>query len=420
LAVSTAAAVAAPVSLYVHVPFCLAVCPYCDFVVYGGRHARGPANRIAATVEALATEIRLRAPARPARPLRSVYFGGGTPSLLLPAQVERLLAVAHDAFGLAADAEVSLECNPGPGDRGDLAGLAAAGVNRLSVGAQSLLDVDLGALGRRHTAADVVATVGGARRAGFTNVSLDLLYDVPGQTLASWRATVQAALRLEPEHVSAYALTLDSDPVADGSTDHAGDRLPARAGALNWRHLARAAQDEDRAANCYELADDLLSAEGLRWYEISNWARPGFESRHNLAYWNSEPWQAVGPSAHAFDGRTRRWNGANLGAYLAALLPANDSSPRLPPGGAEAASPAIAQAELAILRLRTADGLPRDVAQRAAFAAGLAWARANGLAEPTAGGGVRLTRHGRLLAGELFVRLLPEPRRERAAVRAMA
>ena len=389
----------APVALYVHVPFCLSICPYCDFVVYAGPAARGPRSRVDTTVDALLTEIRLRAPDRP-NALGSVYLGGGTPSLLSAAQVGRLLAAIDGTFGIATGAEITLEANPAQADRGDLAGFRAAGVNRLSIGAQSVDDTELRRLGRRHTAADVVSAVAEGRRAGFDNLSLDLLYDVPGQTLASWEATLTAVLALQPEHLSAYALSLD-DPDAEGLTGPNGDHLPLRTGARRWRQRAARGQDDGLAADCYALADELLAQAGLRWYEISNWSLPGRESRHNLGYWTGAAWEAVGPGAHAFDGRrTRRWNTARLDLYLAAL-----SDGRVPPGGREVTDPARADAERAILRLRTAAGLSRG-ASESVLQEALAWGRLHGLLEPADDGQLRLTLRGRLLSNELFVRLL--------------
>jgi putative oxygen-independent coproporphyrinogen III oxidase len=394
---------APPVALYIHFPFCLSVCPYCDFVVHGGSAARGPTNRIDATVDALATEIRLRTPAGPIAPLQSVYYGGGTPSLMTPDLVGSLLEVAADAFGVAGDAEITLECNPGPTDRGDLRGFRAAGVNRLSVGAQSFDPAELAALGRRHSPADIAATVAEARHAGFDNISLDLLYDVPGPSLASWQRSLDTTIALAPEHVSAYALTLD-DPDAEALTGPAGDHLPLTSGARRWRQRAARRQDESLAADCYALADDVLAAAGYDWYEISNWAQPGRQSRHNLAYWTGAAWEAVGPGAHAFDGgRTRRWNAARLEGYVAAL-----ADGRLPPGGIEVAGPAVAAAESAILALRTAAGLPAVTAEQTMSAAALAWGREHGLLETGVDGSVRLTRAGRFLSNELFVHLLPQ------------
>jgi oxygen-independent coproporphyrinogen-3 oxidase len=390
-----------PVALYIHFPFCLSLCPYCDFVVYAGKNARGPNSRVAALVDALVKEISLRA-ATARSPLGSVYFGGGTPSLLHPAQVGRLLAAADSAFGVATAAEVTLEANPGPGERGDMPGFRAAGVNRLSIGAQSFIPAELRRLGRRHSPADVAETVAEAQRANIANVSLDLLYDVPGQTLESWSVSLHAAIALGPDHVSAYSLSLD-DPDDEGLTPEVGDHLPLRPGARRWRARARREQDADRAAEMYLLADEILGKAGHEWYEISNWAYPGSESRHNLVYWRGDAWEAVGPGAHAFDGhRTRRWNAAHLGRYMDAL--ARDE---MPPGQDLVSDLAAAASDRAILHLRTRDGLQPRSCSNPAFVPAIAWGRAWGLLEPKPDGGVRLTRRGRLLSNELFVRLLP-------------
>jgi oxygen-independent coproporphyrinogen-3 oxidase len=399
----TAPAPQPPVALYVHFPFCVSVCPYCDFVVYGGRDARGPRNRIEPLVDALIVEMSLRAAGGP---LASVYLGGGTPSLMSPAQVARILEAANNAFGLAPDAEVTIEVNPGPDERGDLAGFRAAGVNRVSVGAQSLDPGELKVLGRRHAPADTTQTVRAARQAGFDNISLDLLYDVPTQTIESWRDTLRGALALEPSHISAYALTLD-DPDREGLTDANGDHLPTRSGAHRWRERAQRQQDAELAADMYEQADDLFTAAGLGWYELSNWARPGRQSRHNETYWSGAAWEAVGPGAHAFDGAlTRRWNAARLDAYLTALLPSDGALARLPPGSAETANLALARAERAILALRTITGLESEAADQPDIARVLAWGADQSLLEYD-GSAVRFTRRGRLLSNEVFARLLP-------------
>jgi oxygen-independent coproporphyrinogen III oxidase len=393
----------APVALYAHFPLCLSVCPYCDFVVAGGKAAAGPTSLVARFAEALAHEVELRsAGLRTERqPLSSVYLGGGTPSLMSAAHVERLLATVDRCHGISSDAEVTIELNPGPDERGDLAGFRAAGVNRLSMGAQSLEAAELRRLGRRHSPDDIEATFAAARRAGFDNVSLDLLYDVPGQTLGSWRRTLARALDLGPEHVSAYALSLD-DPDTEGLTGTGGDHLPLRPGARRWREEARRDQDDDRAANMYELADEALDRAGLSWYEISNWARPGRHSRHNLAYWRGGAWAAVGPGAHAFDGlRTRHWNAARLDLYLSAV-----EADRLPPGGSDISDQSIAEAERAILRLRTAEGLAGAQVGRRSASGTYAWGLENGLVE-SVDDRLRLTRRGRLLSGELFARMLP-------------
>ena len=439
-----------PAALYVHVPFCVSLCPYCDFVVLAGSAARGPRSRMADYVAALLVEIDLRAdaldachgpPGTAARPpLDSAYLGGGTPSLLPPAALAGLLYRIRDRFGMASGTEVTLEVNPGPDERGDLVAAAVAGVTRLSVGAQSLDAAELARIGRRHGPDDIRATVAEARRAGVRSVSLDLLYDIPGQTLATWSATLAAALSLAPDHLSLYALTLD-DPDAEGLTGPLGDHLPTSTGARRWRAAARAAQDEDVAAACYEAACEILADAGYRGYEISNWALPGHESRHNLAYWERRPHEAVGLGAHAFDGRERRWNAARLDGYLAALDPGGDreggpaTEPpdglglggahdpgvggahrrTLPPGGAEVVDDAIAAAEELVLGLRLDRGVPASLAADPRFVEAFAWARGAGLVEdaapgPGAGPGgvprIRLTLRGRLLSNELFARLV--------------
>lgn len=408
---------APPEAIYVHVPFCLSLCPYCDFVVYAGTAARGPRSRVGAFLAGLATELDLRAdaldatfgPADPSggrgrRPvLGSLYIGGGTPSLLAADAVEAIVQRVRDRFGLALDAEVTLEANPGADDRGDLPGFARAGVNRLSIGAQSLDPAELRALGRRHAPGDVVEAVAAAREAGIAAVNLDLLYDLPGQRLATFAQTVDAVLELRPEHVSLYALTLD-DPDAEGLTGPAGDHLPTTPGARRWRERARQGQDEDTAAAAYAFADGRLAEAGLAWYELSNWAVPGAPSRHNLAYWRRRPYEAVGPGAHAFDGATRRWNAARLDGWLAALVPSGRAAPRLPPGGSEPIDASTAAAERLVLGLRLAEGVPRSA--MATHPEAFAWAAEAGLVEDAPGGRVRLTLRGRLLSNEVLARLV--------------
>jgi len=408
--VTDAPVAAPPVALYVHVPFCVSLCPYCDFVVYAGAGARGPKARVDVFLRALRSELDLRADALDERfgnarpPLETVYLGGGTPSLLPPDAVAELLWRIRDRFGMSGDAEVTLEANPGPDERGDASAWREAGVTRLSLGAQSLADDDLRALGRRHRAVDVASAVAEARAAGIASVSLDLLYDVPGATEARWAATLDAALEIEPDHLSLYALTLD-DPDAEGLTGPAGDHLPTTAGARRWRSRARPEQDEDRAAAQYLHATDRLAAAGWRGYEISNWARPGHESRHNLVYWDRRPYEAVGPGAHAFDGLTRRWNAARLDPYLAALTPRRGSA-HLPPGGAEMLDRDTAAAESTMLALRTDRGVSLAVTTRSAVARTFEWAAENRLTELTGDGRVVLTTRGRLMSNELFLRLL--------------
>jgi oxygen-independent coproporphyrinogen-3 oxidase len=443
-----------PVGLYVHVPFCVSVCPYCDFAVVAGAATRGPRNRMDRFVAALLAELDLRADALDERfgpprdetaddppergtaddvrppergtagaddpperaptpsatrpPLRSAYLGGGTPSLLPADLLAEIVARIRTRYGLIPDAEVTLEANPGPDERGDAAAQRRAGVTRISLGAQSLVAGELPRLGRRHAPGDVVDAVAAARSVGIGSVNLDLMYDIPGQSLATWTESLERALELVPDHLSLYALTLD-DPAAEGLTGPTGDHLPTSPGARRWRERARPVQDDDRAAAMYHLAVHRLGEAGLRGYELSNWARPGHESRHNLAYWERLPVEAVGPGAHAFDGAVRRWNAARLDRYVAALAPPDGSGgvSRLPPGASEPPlDAAAATAEALILGLRLDVGVPTSALLDPLFARSFTWASEAGLVEEIAHGRIRLTTSGRLLSNELFARLV--------------
>jgi oxygen-independent coproporphyrinogen-3 oxidase len=408
---SAAVALTAPAGLYIHIPFCVSLCPYCDFVVFAGAAARGPKNRIEAFLAALHVELDLRADAldatvgRKRPPLETLYLGGGTPSLLPAVELADLIAHVRARFGLAKDAEITVEANPGPDERGDPAAMVAAGVTRLSLGAQSMADGTLTRLGRRHRARHVAQAVGAAREAGMPSISLDLLYDVPGGSLVAWMTTLDAALELAPDHLSLYALTLD-DPFAEGLTAEDGDHLPMTAGARRWREVAKPLQDEDRAAAEYHHAVHRLAADDWHGYEISNWARPGHESRHNIAYWERRPYEAVGPGAHAFDGTNRRWNAARLDGYLAALTPADGSKATLPPGGSEELDEVTAAAERVILGLRTDRGIPLQASHEAPLHDSFGWAISAELIDVTEDDRIVLTTRGRLLSNELFSRLV--------------
>ena len=385
-------------------------------MVYAGAAARGPRARVEAFVQALLTELTLRAdeadaafgpPGTATRPpLETLYLGGGTPTLLPTASIAAIVERVRGRFGLAGGAEVTIEANPGPDERGDAAALVAAGVTRVSLGAQSFDPALLRRLGRRHRPGDVADAVAEAQAAR-ASVSVDLLYDVPGQSMDDWAATLDAAIELGVDHVSAYALTLD-DPDAEGITGLLGDHLPTTSGARRWREAAVRDQDDDRAATQYALAVERLGAAGYRGSEISNWGRPGRESRHNLVYWQRRSYEAVGPGGHAFDGAMRRWNAARLDGYLRALSPTDGASPTLPPGGSEGVDTDAAAAEAVILALRLDTGLETVDAAHGPLALHRDWALDAGLLEPFDAGGprLRLTTRGRLLSNELFARLV--------------
>jgi oxygen-independent coproporphyrinogen-3 oxidase len=411
----------------------VSICPYCDFVVVAGSETRGPGNRIDAFLAALRRELELRAAAldrrwgppsatggsatggsatgRSAtggsarRPLATLYLGGGTPSLLPEDEIAAIIALVRVRYGLAEGAEITLEANPGPDERGDPEALRQAGITRISYGAQALDDATLKDLGRRHRATDVADAVEGARQAGIPSVNVDLLYDVPGGSVDGWMTTLDWALELDPDHLSLYALTLE-DPDAEGLTGPLGDHLPTTRGARRWRDNARAGQDEDRAAAMYHHAVHRLAEAGFDGYEISNWARPGHECRHNLGYWERRPYEAVGPGAHAFDGASRRWNAARLDAYVAALTPTDGAAPSLPPGGEDVLDTRVAAAERVILGLRTARGIPAAAILEPPLADHFGWALAAELVDVTPEDRIILTTRGRLLSNELFARLV--------------
>ena len=280
--------------LYIHVPFCRTRCRYCDFYRVGEN-----AGRIALFLAALEREV---AGVEPPAGLSvdSVFFGGGTPSLLTAAQVGRVLDLLRQRYDLAVDCEVSLEANPSDLSVDRLSALRASGINRLSLGVQSLADRELELLGRRHDGQRAADCVRWAREAGFSEVSLDLMLGIPGQTAASFRRTVEGALDLEPDHVSVYLLEVHAGSEIDGLRRMRPGLFPS----------------EEVQCGRYEWLADRLPSGGLRQYEISNFARPGAECRHNLKYWRRQPFLGFGPSAHSCLG-PRRWRRpADLKAYL--------------------------------------------------------------------------------------------------------
>jgi oxygen-independent coproporphyrinogen-3 oxidase len=378
--------------VYVHVPFCRLVCAYCDFVTVGGR-----ADAMPRYVAGLLRELACRpAPGR----LATIYFGGGTPSLLPAADVAAVIDAADARWGSRAS-EITLEANPSAREIPDWPGLRAAGVNRISLGVQALRDDDLRALARGHTVDEVLEAYAAARAAGFDNISIDLIYGIPGQDLDAWRDGLRRAVALGPDHLSLYALQLALAPDEWAA--------PPRDGALRWRRRLVARQDEELAADQYATAEELLDAAGYRHYELSSWARPGRESRHNTAYWRRRPYTGIGAGAHSYDGEAlRSWTERDLDTYLNAVEA--DVSPR---SGSETLDPATRAFEALALGLREVDGLDvRDYA--AEFGATPAdrhpgaWERVRDarLIEEAAGR-LRLTARGRLLASEVLLEFLP-------------
>jgi putative oxygen-independent coproporphyrinogen III oxidase len=377
--------------VYLHVPFCERICPYCDFAVVAAR-SLGRADE-ARYVAALRGELAARRAAFAGRRLATIYFGGGTPSLLSPESVAELVDAVRGAFPGDAPAEVTLEVNPSTLERERLPGFRDAGVDRVSVGIQSFDDTTLRRLGRAHRAREGRLTLAACRAAGFARLSLDLIAAAPGQDFAAFDRELDAALAEAPEHLSVYELTLEpGTPFARA----------AETGRL-------AIADEETAARMLERAEQRLSAAGYRRYEISSYARPGRESLHNQRYWQRRPVLGLGmgavshdPTAREAPHGTRRSNPRTLDAYLD--VAAGAAAPEI-----EALSPRIARGEAAFLALRTASGLDAErfaaefgAPPRAYFGGAIAELCAQGLLEEGDTGGLWLTPRGRMLSDSVF------------------
>jgi putative oxygen-independent coproporphyrinogen III oxidase len=375
--------------VYLHVPFCRVRCGYCDFNTYTATELRGV--RQADYAEQARAEVRfastvLQASGVPERPAATVFFGGGTPTLLPPGDLAAMLAEVRDTFSLAPDAEVTTEANPDSVDARALADLATAGFTRVSFGMQSAVPHVLRTLERSHDPARVPQVVRWAKDAGL-QVSLDLIYGTPGESLDDWLASLDAALACEPGHLSAYALIVED-----------GTRL-----ARQIRRGEVVAPDDDLQADMYELADDVLTAAGLGWYEVSNWAADAaHRSRHNLGYWLGQDWWGIGPGAHSHVGGVRWWNVKHPAAYAQRVL-AHES----PAAGRETLDATTRQVEDVLLRVRLSDGLPVSMLRGAGRTA-VAGLIADGLIDAKAAlhGSVELTRAGRLLADAVVRRLV--------------
>jgi putative oxygen-independent coproporphyrinogen III oxidase len=375
-----------PFSFYVHVPFCSTRCGYCDFNTYTAPElALNGGVESATFAEHLAAEVRwARQVLGPADvPVSTVFVGGGTPTLLTPEALGSVLRSVGDEFGLVAGAEITTEANPDSVDEASLAGLLEVGFTRISFGMQSAVPSVLAVLDRTHTPGGALAAVDAARLAGFEQISLDLIYGAPGESLEDWERSVDAVLAAGVGHVSAYALIVEP-----------GTRL---AGAVR-RGVVRP-PDDDLMADMYELADERFTAAGLAWYELSNWSRPGHQCRHNLVYWRSDDWWGVGPGAHSHLSGTRWWNVKHPAAYVERI--SRGVSPAV---GREVLDAPTRAFEDLMLRLRLSEGLDRaSVPERALTDVDdLVAERLVDLH----GRRLVLTRNGRLLADAVARRLL--------------
>ena len=385
-------AAAGKLGVYIHIPFCRSKCDYCDFYSLAGRGGRMDAYQ-----KALLAHLKETAPAAESYTVDTVYFGGGTPSCYGEKRLRELLGAVKKYYRLEKNAEITLEANPDSVDAKALKALRKSGFNRISIGLQSACQAELDAVHRPHTVDQVDAAVAAAREAGFSNVSLDLIYGLPAQTVSSWWNTVEHAISLAPEHLSCYGLKVEQGTPLAARVD-SGERLLS----------------DDTQADLYLWAVNRLAHAGYGQYEISNFAKPGFASRHNLRYWLTEPYIGFGPGAHSdFGGRRYSWV-RDLDGYIKGVLEGGkllDSQDLIPQE--ERSS------EYLMLRLRTAQGVEEWEYRGAYFMdfapieARLKEFAARGWSEKTPQGRWRLTPKGFLVSNQLIGDLLERQERAR-------
>jgi len=380
---------------YVHVPFCRVRCGYCDFNTYTSTELEGASQSDYANTLIREIELSARVTSEaglPRRELKSVFFGGGTPTQLPAADLVRILGALRSTYGLASGAEITTEANPDNVDLEYLLELRRGGFNRVSFGMQSAVPEVLKTLERTHKPENLSIVVAAAKSAGL-KTSVDLIYGAPNETLGQWRLSLEAAIGLDPDHISAYSLIVEE-----------GTKLARQ---IKSGELSE--PDEDLQADKYELADELLRAAGFEWYEVSNWAKRhetlDNRSAHNVSYWQSQDWWGYGPGAHSHIGGVRWWNVKHPSAYAAKLTDGNS-----PAAGRETLDSRTRLEERILLEIRISAGLSIDLAKSlnpespkliAAFIA-------DGLVDPKAAfeGSLRLTLKGRLLADSLVRALL--------------
>lgn len=370
-------------ALYIHIPFCKQSCSYCDF------HFSVNRARMDELVDALARELEMRRnylPAVGGKPvLDTIYFGGGTPSLLTARHLDKLFSVIGRWFTIAPGAEITLESNPDDLTKEKLEELKNSPVNRLSIGVQSFFNEDLTLLRRAHDADQALRAVTGAADTGFTNITVDLMYGLPGMSLKRWEENIRMALSLPVQHLSSYCLTIEKQTLLDKQIREGAVSIPG----------------DEMTVRQFEMLMDMTGAKGFVHYEISNFALPGFESRHNSSYWKNVPYLGIGPSAHSYNGITRQWNISSNAAYTTAIL--KDEVPAT----SETLTPENRYNEYVMTGLRTRWGVDLEVI-RARFGDVLAGTFSAMMQPYVASGDVHfekntytLTRKGKLLADRI-------------------
>lgn len=369
-----------PAGIYVHIPFCLSKCSYCDFY-----SIVGDGKLIDNFTSALLAEIDLLVSSRwQNRVYNTVYFGGGTPSMLAPEKIGGILKRLRRTFNITPNAEISLEANPESVSLPALQALRDCGINRLSLGIQSLNDDSLRALGRIHNGETARRALSDALKAGFENVSADLIFAIPGQSVSGWKNDLEEIVDGGPAHISAYGLTIEKGTSLEKSISE-GKVTPV---------------DSDTQAEMYLALNEITSKRGYRRYEVSNFARPGFECRHNLKYWTDKKYLGLGPAAHSFDGSRRSANFKNVAKYITLV-----KSGKLPVGFKERLSDTQKAGERLMMGLRMVGGVSLDSVNQVLDAEALAELQQRGYIR-NQGGNISLTDSGFLLADEVIVKLL--------------
>lgn len=364
-------------SVYVHVPFCASRCGYCDFNTYTAQELTRDGTSISQAnyVETLALEIEMASKQLGPRSISTIFFGGGTPTLLAPSAIEKTLHLLEERFGFLDGIEITTEANPESVTGESLEQLRRSGVNRISFGMQSAVPHVLATLERTHSPERLVSMVDAARTAGFEHISVDLIYGTPGETLADWRTSIDAALSLPIDHISAYSLIVEEGTRFAKKVQRGEVPMP----------------DEDTNADKYLMATEAFEQSGLEWYEVSNWARTGGECRHNLAYWGGDDWWGFGPGAHSHLAGERWWNVKHPAAYAQRL-----ATGELPIMDRETLTKSEREVERIMLNLRIRNGLPLSSLPRIATEQALADGYLDGAS--FARGQAVLTTNGRLMA----------------------
>ncbi len=333
----------APLSFYIHIPYCVKRCGYCDFNTYTPAELQiteGLTEISHSYIDLLIEEARLARSAQPnAGAIPTIFFGGGTPTLMEPADLRRILATLEIEFGFTDDIEITIEANPDTITEEKLAALRAIGINRISIGMQSATPHVLKTLDRTHNPENVGKAVAWAREVGFEQVSVDLIYGTPGESMADWQATIESALALPITHISAYALIMED-----------GTKFAAQV-----KRGEVQAPDDDLMADKYLLADQLFSQAGLHWYELSNWSLPAGQCRHNIAYWHGDNWWGLGPGAHSHINGERWWNVKHPSTYRDRL-----ASHQAPLHESEILTDSQKESERIMLQIRLQEGISKN------------------------------------------------------------